>query len=475
MKIFNKLATVSVASAIVMGSVLGSAQSTYASAGGHAPKENDVSYMGNTKNPKNVIFLVGDGMGPSYNSAYRYFADNPETKEMEKTAFDKYLVGNQRTNPSDPKENVTDSAAGATAFSSGHKTYNGAIGLDDNKKKVKTVLEQAKENGKSTGLVSTAELTDATPAAYAAHVDSRDKKDEIAKQFYNDKIKGEHKVDVLLGGGAEYFGEENGNLADKFKKDGYDVVDNKTDMKQSTNKKILGLFADNDMPLQIDAPDKNPRLLDMADTAVNKLQENDKGFFLMVEGASIDKAGHPNDVTGVMSEMNGFEKTFEFATNYAKSNPDTLVVATVDHSTGGLSIAKGKDYVWNPEAIQSMKHSGMHMTKEIAEGKDPQKVIQDGYGFEVEQSQIDKVKDEATKLNKLDKDSDEYKEQMQKVQDAIQKPINDKSNTGWTTYGHTGEDVNTYAYGPGSEQFRGNIDNTDNANNIFDFFKNEQN
>ena len=131
--------------------------------------------------------------------------------------------------------------------------------------------------------------------------------------------------------------------------------------------------------------------------------------------------------------------------------------------------------MWNPEAIQSMKHSGMHMTKEIAEGKNPQKVIQDGYGFEVEQSQIDKVKDEATKLNKLDKESDEYKEQMQKVQDAIQKPINDKSNTGWTTYGHTGEDVNTYAYGPGSEQFRGNIDNTDNANNIFDFFKNEQN
>ncbi|MDN8848968.1 alkaline phosphatase, partial [Staphylococcus aureus] len=78
---------------------------------------------------------------------------------------------------------------------------------------------------------------------------------------------------------------------------------------------------------------------------------------------------------------------------------------------------------------------------------------QDGYGFEVEQSQIDKIKDEATKLNKLDKESDEYKEQMQKVKDAVQKPINDKSHTGWTTYGHTGEDVNTYAYGPGSEQF----------------------
>src|SRR5699024_283371 len=126
---------------------------------------------------------------------------NPDTKEMDQTAFDKYLIGSQRTNPNDPKENVTDSAAGATAFSSGQKTYNGAIGVDANKNNVKTVLEQAKENGKSTGLVSTAEITDATPAAYASHVDDRDKKNEIAKQFYNDKINGKHKVDVLLGGG----------------------------------------------------------------------------------------------------------------------------------------------------------------------------------------------------------------------------------------------------------------------------------
>ncbi|MDG0843554.1 alkaline phosphatase [Staphylococcus equorum] len=474
MKILNKLATVTVASAIVVGSALGNVQSTYASGNGKASNDApDVSYMGNTKNPKNVIFLVGDGMGPSYNSAYRYFADNPETKEMEKTAFDKHLVGNQRTNPSDPKENVTDSAASATAFSSGHKTYNGAIGVDENKENVKTVLEQAKENGKSTGLVSTAEITDATPAAYASHVDSRDKKDEIAKQFYNDKINGEHKVDVLLGGGAKYFGEENGNLADKFKKDGYDVVDNKADLQKSTSKQVLGLFADGNMPLQIDAPDKNPKLLDMTESAINKLQQNDKGFFLMVEGASIDKAGHPNDVTGVMSEMEGFEKSFDYAMNYAKEHKDTLVVATADHSTGGLSIAKGEDYLWNPQVIHAMKHSGTYMTEQIAKGEDAEKVINEGYGFEVEASQIDKIKDEAEKLKKLNEEDEAYEGQLQELQNAIQKPINDKSNTGWTTTGHTGEDVNTYAYGPGSDKFQGNIDNTDNAKNIFDFLKNE--
>ncbi|RIP37426.1 alkaline phosphatase [Staphylococcus gallinarum] len=474
MKFYNKLATVSITSAIVMGSILGSTQSTYASSAGNPSKQsNEVSYMGNTKNPKNVIFLVGDGMGPSYNSAYRYFADNPETKEMDKTAFDKYLLGTQRTNPDDPKENVTDSAAGATAFSSGHKTFNGGIGVYANKQKVKTVLEQAKENGKSTGLVSTAEITDATPAAYAAHVDDRDKKDEIAQQFYNDKINGKHKVDVLLGGGAEYFGNKNGNLTEKFKKDGYDVVDNKTDLQNSTSKQVLGLFAENDMPLQIDAPDKNPKLVEMEDSAIKRLESNDKGFFLMVEGASIDKSGHPNDVTGVMSEMAGFEKSFDYAMNYAKQHSDTLVVATADHSTGGMTIAKGKDYVWNPTAIHQMKHSGSYMTKEIAAGKDPEKIINEGYGFDVSKSQISKIKDEAEALKKYDEEDKEYEAQFQKLQDAIQKPINDKSHTGWTTNGHTGEDVNTYGYGPGSDKFKGNIDNTDNANNIFDFFKSD--
>lgn len=112
----------------------------------------------------------------------------------------------------------------------------------------------------------------------------------------------------------------------------------------------------------------------------------------MVEGASIDKAAHPNDVTGVMSEMQGFDKAFSNAINYAKQHKDTLVVATADHSTGGMTIGKGKDYKWNPQSIHQMKHSGMYMTKEIAAGKDPEKVIDDGYGIDFPKEQLDKVK-----------------------------------------------------------------------------------
>ncbi|WRM72222.1 alkaline phosphatase [Staphylococcus aureus] len=401
--------------------------------------------VGNTKNPKNVIFLVGDGMGPSFNTAYRYYKNDSHAKEMTPTAFDSYLKGTNRTYSNDPKQNITDSAAGGTAFSSGHKTYNGAIGVDSNKQKVKTVLERAKEKGKSTGLVSTAELTDATPAAYAAHVTSRDDKNEIAKQFYKDKINGKHKVDVLLGGGAKYFGKSNGNL-------------------------------DKNMPLAIDASKDEPSLADMQQSALSKLERNKKGFFLMVEGASIDKSAHSNDITGVMSEMEGFEKAFDDAIQYAKKHKDTLVVATADHSTGGLTIGKDKGYEWNPQPIKSMKHSGSYMTEKMAKGEDPEKVINEGYGFEFSQDDMKKVKKENKKLQKLlkkekDEKSADVEKQTKALQHAIQKPVNDKSYTGWTSDGHTGEDVNTYAYGPRSESFSGNIENTESAKIIFDIFK----
>lgn len=468
MTLSKKFTTSLITISLVASSIVGTAFASETT-----KSDSKVAVSGNTKNPKNIIFMVGDGMGPSYNSAYRHFADNPDTKEIEPTAFDRYLTGQQKTDPNDPKENVTDSAAGATAFSTGVKTYNGAISVDENKKKLKTVLEQAKENKKSTGLVTTAEITDATPAAFASHVDSRDKKDEIAKQFYNEKIHGEHTVDVLLGGGKKYFDSRNGDLQNKFKKDGYKIVHDKKSLHKDNSDQILGLFADENMPLQIDAPNKNPKLVDMQKAALERLEKNKKGFFLMVEGASIDKSGHPNDVTGVMSEMNGFEDAFKNATSYAKSHPDTLVVATADHSTGGMTIGKGKDYVWNPDAIKSMKHSGSFMTEQIANSKSPKKIIKDGYGFKVDDNQIKVIEKEAKKLSKLKKDSSEYETQFQVLQDAVQNPINDKSHTGWTTNGHTGEDVNMYAAGANSDKFKGLIDNTDNAKYIFSYLKNK--
>ena len=119
-----------------------------------------------------------------------------------------------------------------------------------------------------------------------------------------------------------------------------------------------------------------------------------------------------------------------------------------------------------------MKHSGSYMTQEIAKGKDPEKVINEGYGFELSKDDMKAIKKQAKNIKKYNEDDKDYAAELQKLQDAIQKPINDESHTGWTTNGHTGEDVNTYAFGPGSDRYQGNIDDTDDAKNIFDFFRN---
>ncbi|MBI5974404.1 alkaline phosphatase [Staphylococcus canis] len=466
----NQLSKVTLASTLIASSLLGAVQPSFASISdqNEAQSQDTVAAYGNTKNPKNVIFMVGDGMGPSFNTAYRYFKDNPDTKEMESTVFDDYIIGTQRTYSDDPEDNVTDSAAAGTALSTGHKTYNGAIGVDTQKQSLETVLERAKKVGKSTGLVSTAEVTDATPAVYASHVDDRDKKNEIAQQYYDNQ-----NVDVILGGGAKYFGSENNNLNQKFKKAGYDVVTSKDALSQAKGNKVLGLFSDKNMPLQIDAPQDDPSLTEMQDAALKRLSQNDKGFFLMVEGASIDKAAHANDVTGVMSEMDGFASAFDSAMAYAKQHPDTLVVATADHSTGGFSIGKDDKYKWDPKPIQNMKHSGQWMTDQIANGKDVSETINAGYGSALPAKTMKAIEKEAKKLSKINKEDEKYDAQRQKLQDAIQKSINDQSLTGWTSYGHTGVDANTYGYGPGLDAFRGNIENTDNAKNIFDFYNQE--
>ncbi|MYL60966.1 alkaline phosphatase, partial [Virgibacillus halodenitrificans] len=151
-----------------------------------AKKGKDNNASQNNGKVKNVIVMVGDGMGPSYPTAYRYMKDDPSTPQMEKTVFDKHLVGMATTYADDPEENITDSAAAATSMSAGIKTYNGAIAVDTERNEVETVLEAAKKQGKSTGLVATSQINHATPAAFGAHDESRSNYNEIADDYFDE-------------------------------------------------------------------------------------------------------------------------------------------------------------------------------------------------------------------------------------------------------------------------------------------------
>ena len=308
--------------------------------------------------PKNVIMVIGDGMGPAYTSAYRYFSDNPETKEIEETVFDRHLRGLSSTYPAPVSGVVTDSAASATALATGVKSYNGAIGIDVDKKEVQTVLEWAKLQGKKTGVVVTSQINHATPASYLAHNESRNNYNEIADSYFDDGL----KADLYLGGGWKYFIREDRNLVDEFKQAGFHYLDNYQGLANlPNNKPVLGLFADVGLPWALDDSNKH-RLSTMTKSAAHHLvnlqkhdESPDKGFFMLIEASQVDWAGHGNDISDAMAEMDDLAKTLEYLEHFVEHHPDTLVVVTADHSTGGFTLAANGKYKWQAKDLRTMK------------------------------------------------------------------------------------------------------------------------
>jgi alkaline phosphatase len=415
--------------------------------------------MGNVQTdvntPKNIIMVIADGMGPAYTTAYRLYKDDPNTPMVELTALDPFLVGMARTYPAQVSGYVTDSAASATALAAGVKTYNGAIGLDVAKQPLESVLQRAKKLGKRTGIAVTSQIVHATPAAYVAHNESRNNYNEIADSFLDDRINGKNVADVMLGGGWNYFIRDDRNLVDEFTSLGYQYADSYTALLAlPKGKPTLGLFADKGLSKALD--DTNPhRLSVLTESAISHL-ENPNGYFLLVEASQVDWAGHANDISSAMGEMEDLEQTMKLLKKYVDMHPDTLVVLTADHSTGGLTIGAGGDYRWSPEFIQNMKASVTVMSEKITGEEDMAEYVEDVFGFALND-------DEKNHISGISTDMEP------RAREAVLKSILDeRTNTGWTTSGHTGIDVEVYAFGAGAQAFAGNLNNTDIAKKIFE-------
>ncbi|MED5514360.1 alkaline phosphatase [Pseudoalteromonas sp. A520] len=406
--------------------------------------------------PKNIIYMIGDGMGPAYTTAYRYFKDDPNTKVVDPTVFDTILRGMAHTYPDDHTY-VTDSAAGATALSSGHKSYNGAIAVDTDKKPVKTMLEVAKERGMTTALVATSQINHATPASFASHNESRRNYDEIANDYIDNKIAGKLPVDLMLGGGTKYYVREDRNLVEEFKAAGYQYSDDFAAMNDLKQVPALGLFAEVGLPFALD---ENPtRLTQMTTKALDLLDgQNDKGFFVMIEGSQIDWCGHANDIACAMGEMDDFAKSIEQAKAYVDKNPDTLLVITADHSTGGLTLGAHGQYKWETDVVKGVKATAGTITKDLLENDDLKAVWQ-------KYSDIEFTDANSIKLNEAKKMGDKA------LLLAVKDIINHASFTGWTTGGHTAIDVQVFAYGKRAEDFYGSQNNTAIADKLIGFIK----
>lgn len=284
----------------------------------------------NKRKPKNVILLIGDGMGLSQVS----YAIVESTERLNFERFKQ--IGMSKTAASNHK--ITDSAAGATAISTGKKTYNGAIAVDDNKQYLPTILELAEKKGIATGLVATSAITHATPASFIAHRESREMYEEIALDFLNTE------VDVFIGGGYDHFAKrkDNKDLIQALKDREYNVITNVQELySYNSPKKLAALIAPKHL-----APVREGRgnyLETATELSINLLSKDPDGFFLMVEGSQIDWGGHANDAEYIRTEVLDFDKAIKKALDFAQKDGNTLVIVTADHETGGFALSGNEE------------------------------------------------------------------------------------------------------------------------------------
>ncbi|KAL6161348.1 vacuolar alkaline phosphatase [Exserohilum turcicum] len=440
---------------------------------------------------RNLIFMVSDGMGPTSLSLTRSFMQFQNGAPFgEQLVIDQHLIGQSRTRSASSL--ITDSAAGATAFSCARKSYNGAISVTPDHEPCGTVLEAAKRAGYMTGLVVTTRITDATPACFAAHVNMRSEEDRIAEQMVGDYPLG-RVVDLMLGGGRCHFlpnstGDASCRADDKdivamAKTYGFNYVSDRAGFDglkggAALQMPMLGLFADTDIPYEIDRRNQNdvyPSLHEMAEAAMKALsdatRDSDKGFFLMIEGSRIDHAGHHNDPAAQVHEVLAYDKAFNSVLDFIKNEKtQTVMVSTSDHETGGLAVARQlhstyPEYVWYPGPLANASHSAENLAsayKKYLAANPPadqtadfvRKSLAEGLGVhDYTQDEVNNlIKDPATALY-------QYADMISR-----------RAQTGWSTHGHSGADVNIYTSDPdATTALHGNHENTEVGDFLRDY------
>ncbi|TVT37229.1 alkaline phosphatase [Hymenobacter setariae] len=284
-------------------------------------------YTGPKKPLKNIILLIGDGMGPTQVTG-GLIANHGQLYMQQAQATGLSITCNQYGK-------ITDSAASATAMATGHKTYNGALGIDSLGHTFRTIMWDAREHSKSTGLVAGCELTDATPAAFAITHPDRNQPEAIAAKFLAAPI------DFMYAGGLKYFAhrQDDVDLLAQYRAQGYQVATTPAAVQALTSPKAIALLAETGPPRM---PERTAAYMNLGvSKALDLLSRNKNGFFLMIEGSQIDDAGHFNNTTYNVQEVLDFDQQVGRAFAFAAADGETLVIVTADHETGGYSIIDG--------------------------------------------------------------------------------------------------------------------------------------
>lgn len=423
--------------------------------------------------PKNIIILFADGAAPVQWDFGRYSSQvlRQQPFAVTEVVFREGTLGLLSTSPHGPY--VTDSAAAASAMSTGFKTANGAVSITPDGKHARTVMQAAKAAGKRIGLVTTATVYDATPAALSINAKSRRDSQALVDLYVA------LAPDVLMGGGADYFlpaGTPGGKRTDgrdiiaAFRATGHQVTRNTAALRAADGAKVLGLFADGDMDFEVDRdPSREPTTAEMAAAALKALsQQSPNGFVLLVENENVDTAAHANDAASLMRALWAFDDAVKVALDYRRSHPDTLVIVTGDHETGGFSPTYALKDLTSTSSSNRFYSGDEHLRMlgriTISFGRAREKLGRAPSG-----EALDRLIAEHFPGFRLDADLREMilKRRTPELnfsyvpQSVLGRMVARQTGYYWGTSGHTSEPVAVGAIGPGAELFRGYQDNSD--------------
>lgn len=431
----------------------------------------DVQETQTNQQVKNIIIMIPDGQSVSDTTLARWY------KGGEALAVDELACGLVRTYSSDAP--IADSAPAGTAYATGFKSHTGFVGVlpdentmpgmeplaeEDRRKPVASILEAAQMLGKGTGVIATSEIMHATPADFSAHYPSRKNYDSLSEQIvYQD-------IDVILGAGEYYLmpeGRGDGeNLVDEIKNMGYDYITTPEEMENTTSSRIWGMFAPKDLAYEMDRdPSEQPSLAEMTAKAIDVLSENENGFFLLVEGSKVDWASHANDPIGIISDTLAYDDAVKVAVDFAKEDGNTVVISVTDHGNGGMTIgSKATDNDYDKRKLEEFIAP---LKKASKTGEGVEKL------FNEDMSNIVEVMEEYYGITDLTEEEIEAIKNTKagSMNYTVGPMISERANIGWTTNGHTGEDVPLYIYAPeGCKKLGGLVENTDIANYMAELF-----
>lgn len=407
--------------------------------------------------PRAVVLLVGDGLGFSQIALTRYATQG----RAGRLSFESMPVTGLVSIWS-ASNFVTDSGAAATAFSAGVKTDNRFLGLDPERRSVRTLGEAAKAAGWRIGYVTNTRITHATPACFYAHHDDRYDEEAVAAQLLAADI------DLAVGGGLAYFlplaaggaRRDGRDLVATARERGVQVLERGDALAWNGEGRLLGLLANSHLTYDLDdrnyPPERrDPTLAGLARLALEGLGEGDRPFFLMLEGGRIDHAGHEFDAAGIVAETARFDEAVRTVLEWAGEHPDTLVLVTADHATGGLAINDHADW----PALARRTASVGWLAAQIRNAGATEALLAARTGV------ADWTADEIAAVRSAG-DSYEASRRLGRML-ALRDGFTWSARvTDDDTHGHTGEDVPIYASGPGAERFGGSLDNTEIARRL---------